>query len=359
VTKFISHLEQSDPQFHPQYAPLFPSIPREAPASAPAMVSAGHMPSPFSAHAQQFLAQQQNRVSGVAMSSLSSTAAGMGMSLEQLALTLSSTPNLLQVLAGSNDPDVKQELALNLFKTESRALLQKCMLLAGYDGSEVPESSATNLQLAIKAWEFEGARLDSMLGLGIVPLDLSRRQQNLSAVSALARDAAPPPESVSSATTVHVASAASKSQADQYGHHENVHKTHRPDHTEQHGHNHSHIHQTEKTTFVRDDAEEAHAQCFQGQHVHSLSGKCGHKPVVHKPEGGKAHIDFLVDGKIECYEDVRPIEPNRRDGKAFWPSRYRCADVGCASDDSGNPSHRDVRFQILMENKVYVNLFCC
>lgn len=338
------------------------------------------MPSPFPSwtHAQQFMTQQQNRVSGVAMSSLSSTASKLGMSLEQLALTLSSTPNLLQALGGSNDPDIKQELALNLFKTESRALLQKCMLLAGYDGSEVHESSATNLKLAINAWELEGARLDSMFGLGSVPLDPSRRQRILSAVNALTRDAANPPESVPSVTTGHVASAASKSHADQYGHHGNVHtKNDRLDHTEQHGHSHSHIHQpddiehhgharshihqTEKMNLLRngaEDTQQAHAQCLDGQHVHSLSGCCGHKPVVHRPEGGKAHIDFLVDGKIECYEDVRLIEPNSFDGKTFWPSRYKCADLGGASNDSGHPSHRDVRYEILMENEIYVNLVC-
>jgi hypothetical protein len=61
--------------------------------------------------------------------------------------------------------------------------------------------------------------------------------------------------------------------------------------------------------------------------VHRLEGRCGHKAVIHKPDGGSPHVDFLVDGKIECYSDVQPTKKD----EAMWPSRYNCEDIMCSN----------------------------
>jgi hypothetical protein len=114
------------------------------------------------------------------VSSLSSTAAGIGMSLEQLALSLSSTTNLMRVLLSCNNSVAREDLALNMFQAESLALLQKCMLLAGFEGSEAIDDSETNIQLAIKSWELEGARLEQLVRHTDTSPELSSRHQGLS-----------------------------------------------------------------------------------------------------------------------------------------------------------------------------------
>jgi hypothetical protein len=66
--------------------------------------------------------------SGVAIASLNATAQSVGLTLEQLAVTLQSKRNLAQVLASASETSKQQELAIHLFHSESRALYQKCMI---------------------------------------------------------------------------------------------------------------------------------------------------------------------------------------------------------------------------------------
>lgn len=88
-------------------------------------------------------------------------------------------------------------------------------------------------------------------------------------------------------------------------------------HSHDHSHNHSHsTDRNESASFYK------HMPC-NNQHVHRLEGKCGHKAVIHKPTSGKPHVDFLVDGKIECYEHCQP----QMDSAAFWLSKYKCEKI--------------------------------
>lgn len=51
-------------------------------------------------------------------------------------------------------------------------------------------------------------------------------------------------------------------------------------------------------------------------HLHRLGEECGHKAIVHRPANGKPHIDFVVNGTVECYEGYNP-----KIGHAtYWPS---------------------------------------
>jgi hypothetical protein len=221
--------------------------------------------------------------SGVAVASLNATASSVGLTLEQLAVALSSTTNLAKVLADQTIPDMKQELALNLYRAECSTLYQRCMLLAGYDFEETKNTSSQYKQFAYKAWSAEGERLENQIGR---------------------MNSSPPTQPAASDEASEKVSAASLD----------------------HAHDHSSKYSTNEG--YGDTSNEHDRGCFGGRHVHSLEGKCGHKAIIHQPDGIPAHIDFVVNGKVECYAGINPIGTN----KALWPSRYNCEQLECPTD---------------------------
>ena len=73
--------------------------------------------------------------------------------------------------------------------------------------------------------------------------------------------------------------------------------------------------------------------CFQGRHVHRLDGKCGHKAVLHHPAGDdRPHVDFIVNGKVECFRNARGGIKSADGNEALWPSKFSCDDAGCVAD---------------------------
>ena len=242
-----------------------------------------------------------HHASGVATASLTATAQSIGMTLEQLALSLSQSNNLAQVLnsitTNSDDKKSKQEgLALHLFQNEHKSVYTRVMLLAGYPLEEAAEGTEAHLNFALKAWEEEGKRLRQLA-----------RKKGLE--SSVHRD------------------------------------------IESHAHQHSHDHEAASPTLAAVAAAEGSNEldalnggcCFgDGRHVHRLEG-CGHTAIVHQPKGGAVHIDFLVGDKIECYQDTKPVAPdNASTAKALsaWPSKYRCEDLSCETQCSDGISHR-------------------
>ena len=101
---------------------------------------------------------------GPAIESLALTAQSVGLTIEQLAAALSSSPNLKALSAESGNKDSQKDLALSLYRTESLALYRRCMLLAGFDPTSIEETSPEYLQFAFKAWQEEGKRLQDMMG---------------------------------------------------------------------------------------------------------------------------------------------------------------------------------------------------
>jgi len=69
--------------------------------------------------------------------------------------------------------------------------------------------------------------------------------------------------------------------------------------------------------------------------VHRLEGKCGHQAVIHQPEGGQPHVDFVVDNKIECYGGLQGIK-KESSKQAFWPSKFSCDQLMCESRSDSN-----------------------
>lgn len=229
-----------------------------------------------------------------AVASLGTTAQSVGMTLEQLAVALTSAQNLAKVL-NKSDPDAKQALALKLYQSEGSALHKRCMILAGFDSAEAQENHGCYLQFALKAWQIQGKRLGEM-------------------------------NSVELSQLVGTDSAKKK-----------------------HGAN-----STEKGRGGANDSK-----CFEGRHVHRLENKCGHRAIIHQPEDGPTHVDFMVDDTIECYQDIHPVGTE----SALWPSRYTCGEMdSCAGRGQDHKVNRvglcpSVFVLALFEDAVYLSLF--
>lgn len=127
--------------------------------------------------------------SGPAIESLALTAQSVGLSIEQLAAALSSSPNLKTLSADNSNSDGKRDLALSLYRTESLALYRRCMLLSGFDPTAIEETSPPYLQFAFKAWQEEGKRLQDLLGMEMsmqapIVANISIQQQQQEAAQA-------------------------------------------------------------------------------------------------------------------------------------------------------------------------------
>mmetsp|Transcript_39357 Transcript_39357/g.95250 ORF Transcript_39357/g.95250 Transcript_39357/m.95250 type:complete len:555 (+) Transcript_39357:83-1747(+) len=233
----------------------------------------------------------QPRASAVAISSLAASAQAVGLTLEQLAMSLSSNPaNLSKIILGVDDSATakKQEaLALHLYEVESKALYSKCMLTAGMDPKRCQQGSEEYLNFALKAWQAEGRRLQGLMRSNPTVRDPPIEPDTDASDSQGNRDAST--SSRGSAST---------------GEH--------PD-----------------SIPGRAKANEKHSSNCEnpdGFHVHRLDGQCGHKAIIHHPKDGVAHIDFVIGEVVECYHGIEPIHKN---SESKWPSRYKCKEMEC------------------------------
>ena len=254
-------------------------------------------PSPYApSFAHAFPGQQNHsRPSAVAISSLTHSAQAVGLTLEQLAMTLASnTTSLAKVLAENAAPDArsqKMDLALRLFEVDVKAIYSKALLMGGFDPRDCQPNTPLYHEFARKAWENEAKRLRAQARATGAGGDFSFDE--LDRISGVA-----------SATT-----AADVESLDKETDH---------DHDHDHGGHSNH--------------ERGEKKCGEDcdyRHIHRIDGQCGHKAIIHKPKDGNAHIDFVVGDKVECYHGIEPL------GKSFdaaWPSRYKCREAG----DHGN-----------------------
>ncbi|GKY98645.1 hypothetical protein MPSEU_000821100 [Mayamaea pseudoterrestris] len=255
--------------------------------------------------------------SGVALATFHSIAQSLGMSMEQLALALSSSDNLLQAL--STDEKEKRrkqmELACNLYTNELQALIQRCMLLAGYTIERAQEGTPCNLEFSVLAWKQEGERLKAIY---------NQKYINEPPIQATI-------DQVLSATKEHAASKCRSKHSQS-----NDTKAPQP----------AMVQVQIDTRAVQDQ----HNCSFpDGRHLHLLEGKCGHKAILHQPANGNAHIDFVVGNKIECYAHVQPIANGHAQNISVWPSQYNCqgeevassAKSACSQSVVGDQHHDD------------------
>eukprot|EP00980_Cylindrotheca_fusiformis_P026071 scaffold15305_cov126-Cylindrotheca_fusiformis.AAC.9 len=233
----------------------------------------------FNAHQQT---HSPARASAVAISSLASSAQAIGMTLEQLAMTLSSNPTTLsKLLVRTNDKDAveKQEgLALHLYELECKALYARCMLMAGMDPKLCQPESQAHLEFALKAWEAQGRRLQELVRdtktVRDPPLEVDNEKPNVRGVNS------------------------------------------------ESGTSDAFLHQNQSQNPNADKPENGCLSQIEGRHVHRLDGQCGHKAIIHHPKDGIAHIDFVIGQVVECYHGIETV------GKqSVWPSKYKCRDL--------------------------------
>jgi len=176
----------------------------------------------------------------------------------------------------SESRETKMNRALNYFNTEAATLFKKSLLSSGFSMEQTEECDELYLEFAEKAIESERRRI-------------ARLKSRLY----------PPSSEISG-------------MASQYGSQDGSSLN-----VGHHDHSHSHDH----AKFLPDSEPNA---CLHSRHLHRLEGRCGHRAIIHKPASGSAHIDFVVDDKIECYQDCTLLT----DEAAYWPSKFRCDELG-------------------------------
>lgn len=272
--------------------------------------------------ADQTVQRFQHGSSAVALSSLAATAQSVGLSLDQLALTLSSNTTSLSKLVAevrSGDSEIKQEqMALDIYQADVKGLYSKCLLVAGVDASLAEQNTPTYVKFAMKAWEAEGKRLRSLQET------ITRGKQTKSvtiASSSRQRQVAPSSRQRDKDSENKENPNASNSD----GENQNQNSEHRnydynPNNDQQEAENGNSI---EKGDRLKCDA----------RHMHRL-GDCGHKAIIHQPKDGAAHIDFIVNDQIECYANNDSMSLAGRSFDTAWPSKYKCKDIdeSCAKN---------------------------
>jgi hypothetical protein len=271
----------------------------------------------------------QNGASAVALSSLGATAQSVGISLDQLALTLSSnTASLSKLIAEvrSGDSEVKKErMAMDLFQADVKGLYTKSLLVAGVDASLAEQNTPTYIKFATKAWEAEGKRLRSLQ-------DSSSRGKSTKSVNF-----ASPPRHIQGVPTsiltnkdegnnesAMVSSDSSGYDQNQSNDHHNYNHNHNNSH---YLHNHNHNHANGQHAANDDDTMEKHDRLkCDARHMHRL-GECGHRAIIHQPKDGPPHIDFIVNDQVECYAGHDSMSLAGRSFDTAWPSNHKCKDV--------------------------------
>jgi hypothetical protein len=273
--------------------------------------------------------------SAVAVTSLSETASSLGMTLEQLALTLRSSNNLSKLVdSGPNITQKQKQLALSLYQSEIRSTYQRAMLLAGYEPEIVQdEHSPEYAQFVIDAWQMEGERLSAFMA------------ENLTRDKHATNTRESPDENFHSTNTrldthqrhdehSHAPVQANNDSCGDNGqnHHDHGLQAHMEDTgstgrcvpCENKGHiHHDHGHRLSHKNGTKKNGTKECKGAKGGRHIHRLEGKCGHQPVLHQPTGGRPHIDFVIGDRVECYHNVHPSQD------LMWPSNYNCEDLSC------------------------------
>lgn len=191
----------------------------------------------------------------------------------------------------------KMKLALDLYRVESASLLRRCMLMANFEREQTNERDAAYVEFAGLAL---GAEMERMKIL-----------RNAMGWKGCEEDTESKAEVTAPSTYVAV-----KSTDGPQG---QVSKSGRVSQLEGDG--------------GKNKLCKGCGGCLDGRHVHRLEGKCGHRAIIHQPPDGPAHVDFLVDGKVECYQDMQPL----KNSEGLWPSRFECDELSCTS----GPDHLD------------------
>merc|ERR1719491_732486 len=212
----------------------------------------------------------------------------------------------------------KMGVALDIFRAENASLMKRCLLLAGFEGPQTEECSILYLEFLSKVIKVEEQRLSNLCNFfnsigGDIQLSLSKNangsvdrnkdnkvgKENNSDefVTSKANKRRPSLVKKKGASSKHRSSHAKPMESKS-----TVKPNNSPD-------NQNH----------RNNKKYKRKECLrrEGRHIHRLDGKCGHKAIIHKPDNAPAHVDFVVDGKVESYQNVQPVIDSKL-GTAAW-----------------------------------------
>ena len=235
--------------------------------------------------------------------------------------------------------NAKMNVALDVFRAENASLMKRCLLMAGFEGPQTEECSALYLEFLSRVIKVEEQRLSNLcINFSAINCDKVHNDHNSS-------NNRGENENVSDS-----------------GRHDLRHYS--PDLTSRRksgiGESHANINSTNALSQRRQSLHprlhhsennfRKNRKRWTGRHIHRLNGGCGHKAIIHRPLNGPAHVDFVVNGKVECYQDLKPYFSETRKGSVFWPSRFKCEEVECGGcDDSSVSSSVSVLFLFFFE----------
>ena len=254
-----------------------------------------------------------------ALRMLYSTAISVGMTLHQLSAHISQVPALSKVLSERPDSRTKLDLATNLFEIESKALLKKSMILAGFRDEDVREGSRMHVQALNLIYTMHGQQLSRDMSIS----SRNNKNNNNNNYSMPTKSVGQEPKDTSSSMSSSSSSLSSSSLRNgpvkskgKIGHHLKSRARHR--------------------------------------HVHRR-GKCGHKAILHRPPGKPAHIDFVVGGMIECFEGIPPLRGKGED--AEWLSSLFCEETVANEALDNDRGQKRIRSRSLTDLEMEVDEF--
>lgn len=173
-----------------------------------------------------------------------------------------------------NTSDLRIQLVLTSHQTENASLLQRLMSQAGFSAEELMQHSPIYIEIAARAAKQELERVERLK------------------------------DTISGAGGLYNLSCASTKD------------------------------QKASSNTTEDQSNVTNECVLGGRHLHRLMGKCGHRAIIHRPHDGNPHIDFIVNDRVECYQELSP-ESADSNGETLWPSRYECKELHC------NDEHRE------------------
>jgi len=250
----------------------------------------------------------------------------------------------------------KVNQALNMYRAESSSLLKRCMLNAGFGLRETEECDPAYIAFSSTVNKTEASRIARLRSM-FANNDTLTSQQKVQHLGDIPDQHANKYIEKSGSIIDKVA---------------NTEFLSNPTNTDSDSNkNNLNMGNQECSDDHDHDAKEPHADCHKegssdvptehnehcnvnGKHAHHLNGSCGHKPIIHKPKDGPAHVDFMVNGKVECYEKFYPSIPSDST-EIMWPSKFSCAELKCEHkrigecvDEVRNPMKTLIRFIFLI-----------
>lgn len=237
--------------------------------------------------------------------------AGAGADMKPI-INTGASPNGRGIFPGNKDPVLDR--ALDEFKVGMASLVKKTMISAGYHTSQMDECDEAYLTFVETALQGELIRVQRIKKM-LFSKPSASGQSNAPSVSVNGNTGA----SASASGILHAnLHGAYDARSPSENHNQGL--DHSSDHQSNCNHNHNNCnHPT--VSFLPQQPQHQHHQNGQGHAPDGLHRRLPyghHKAIVHKPINGKPHIDFLVNGKVECYDGYSLPEQC-----TVWPSQFK------------------------------------